>query len=87
MWTSAGASSARLNKGGWVLIDQADIGGGQWRIVRFKMIMTGRVLFRSKSFDTAEERTQFVPMPVDLGYQQAIQMLRAASENPGPGSR
>ncbi len=77
----------RLNKGGWVLIDQADIGGGQWRIVRFKMIMTGRVLFRSKSFDTAEERTQFVPMPVDLGYQQAIQMLRAASENPGPGSR
>ncbi len=67
----------RLNKGGWVRIEQADVGAGQWRIVRFKMVMSGRVLFKTKVFDTTEEQTDFQPLPVGLGYQKAIQMLRA----------
>ncbi|MDR3726070.1 MAG: hypothetical protein P4K86_03410 [Terracidiphilus sp.] len=69
----------RLNKGGWIVIEQADVGGHQWRIVRFQMVMSGRVLFKSKSFDTTEEQTQFEPLPAGLGYRQAIQMMRSGT--------
>jgi hypothetical protein len=67
----------RLNKGGSIAIEQADVGQGQWRIVRFQMEMNGRVLFKARTFDTTEEETQFVPVPVGMTYQQAIQMLRS----------
>lgn len=66
----------RLNKGGSVVIEQADIGEHQWRIVHFKMLMSGRVIFKTKVFDTTEDQSQFVPVPVGMGYQQAIQLLR-----------
>jgi hypothetical protein len=67
----------RLNKGGSIVIEQADVGQGQWRIVHFQMEMNGRVLFKARIFDTTEEQTQFVPVPVGMTYQQAIQMLRS----------
>lgn len=67
----------RLNKGGSIVIEQADVGQGQWRIVRFQMEMNGRVFFKARTFDTTEEQTQFVPVPVGMTYQQAIQMLRS----------
>jgi hypothetical protein len=76
----------RLDKGGWIVIEQADIGGRQWRIVRFQMVMNGRVLFKNKSFDTEEEEFRFKPLPVGLGYAQAIQMLRGTPEKVLPGS-
>jgi len=72
----------RLNKGGWVTIEQADVGGGLWRIVRFQMAMTGRVFFKTRSFDTLEEQSQFAPVPVAMTYQQAIQMLRVQENSP-----
>jgi hypothetical protein len=68
---------ARLNKGGSILIEQADVGQGQWRIVHFQMEMNGRVLFKVRRFDTTEEETQFAPVPSGMTYQQAIQMLRS----------
>lgn len=67
----------RLNKGGWIVIEQADVGGGQWRAVRFKMAMSGRVFLKNRVFDTTEEQTNFAPLPVGLSYQQAIQKLMA----------
>jgi hypothetical protein len=67
----------RLNKGGSIVIEQADVGQGLWRIVRFQMEMNGRVLFKARTFDTTEEETQFVPVPAAMTYQQAIQMLRS----------
>jgi len=77
----------RLNKGGWIAIEQSDVGGGQWRIRRFQMAMSGRVLFKMKSFDTEEEETRFAPVPAGVGYRKAIEMLRASDAGPGPGSR
>lgn len=69
----------RLYKGGWIVLEQADIGDPdhQWRIVHFKMGMSARVVFKTKVFDTTEDESQFVPVPVGIGYQQAIQLLRA----------
>ena len=67
----------RLNKGGWIVIEQADVGEGQWRTVRFQMAMSGRVVFMSRTFDTTEEESGFAPLPAGLGYQKAIAMMRA----------
>jgi hypothetical protein len=70
-----------LNKGGWLVIEQSIVSGDQFRIVRFQMVMNGRVLIRTRSFDTTEEQSQFEPVPLGMSYQQAIQILR-----PAPGS-
>ncbi len=67
----------RLNKGGWIVIEQEDVGGGRWRTVRLQMVMSGRVVFKARVFDTTEEQTKFAPLPAGLGYQKAITMLRA----------
>jgi len=66
----------KLDKGGWIVIEQAGVGQGQWRIARFQMKMNLRILFKTKSFDTVEEMTQYAPVPVGIDYRQAIQMLR-----------
>ncbi len=68
----------KLNKGGWIVIEQTDVGARQWRIARFKMVMTLRVLFRTRSFDTTEEMSQYSAVPAGIDYRQGIQMLRAA---------
>jgi hypothetical protein len=69
-----------LDKGGWVQIDQADVGGHQWRIVHLQLKMNGRVLWKTKNSDSVQDYSQFSPVPTGLSYKQAIQMLRA-----GPG--
>ncbi len=70
----------RLNRGGWITIEQADVGERQWRIVHFQMSMSGRVVFKTKNFDTTEDESQFVPLPAGLTYQQAIQMMNTGSD-------
>ncbi len=72
----------RMNKGGWIVIEQTDVADGVWRIARFQMDMTGRVFFKTKRFNTIEEQTHFAPVPVGLTYQQAIKMLRARQGSP-----
>jgi hypothetical protein len=67
----------KLDKGGWIVIEQADIGGHQWRINRFQMKMDLRILFKEKNFDTTEEMTQYAPVPSGIDYRQAIKMLRS----------
>ncbi len=67
----------RLNKGGWIAIDQADVGGGQWRTVHFKMVMSGRVVWKTRVFDTTEDESGYEPVPAGLSYQKAIEMLRS----------
>jgi hypothetical protein len=51
------------------------------------MAMSGRVLFKSRSFDTTEEESGFTPIPAGLTYQQGIQMLRAGQSNASHPSR
>jgi hypothetical protein len=69
----------RLNKGGWIVIEQADVGPDmgvdQWRTVRFAMQMSGRVVFKARVFDTTEEQTNYAPIARGMSYQKAIEML------------
>jgi hypothetical protein len=71
----------RLNKGGWLVIEQAEVSNHQWRIVHFQMAMSGRVLFKTKSFDTQEDEAHFVPVPTGISYAQAIRILRSDPGN------
>ena len=66
----------RLSKGGWIAIDQADIGDGQWHLVRFQMQMSGRVFWKTRIYDTTEVESKFVPLPAGTSYQKAIEMTR-----------
>jgi hypothetical protein len=70
----------RLNKGGWIRIDQADVGGNQWRTVHFQMEMSGRVVFKTRVFDTTEDESGFTPVPLRMTYVQAIQMLHGGTK-------
>lgn len=65
----------RLDKGGRITIEQAEVGNGQWRTVRFQMKMSGRVVFKSRVFDTTEEQTNYAPLPQGMSYRQAIDLL------------
>ena len=67
----------KLNKGGWVVLEQTDVGGGQWRIAHVQMKMALRVLFKTKIFDTDEQLSRYAPVAAGMDYRQAIQMLRA----------
>jgi hypothetical protein len=69
----------RLNKGGWVVIEQADVGEKQWRIVNVQMEMNLRILFKTRNINTVEELTRYAPVPVGLDYRQAIRMLRSGA--------
>jgi hypothetical protein len=77
----------KLDKGGWVVIEQADVGHRQWRIVRFQMKMKLRVLFKTRNFDTVEQMSQYTPLPAGLDYQQAIQLLRTDPGSSVQGGR
>jgi len=77
----------KLDKGGWSVIEQANVGQGQWRIARFQMKMNLRVLFKTRSIDTVEEMTQYAPVPVGIDYRQAIQMLRAGAVSTAQAGR
>ena len=66
----------KLDKGGWIVLEQGDVGVGQWRIVRFQIKMSLRILFKNKDFDSVQEMSQYTPLHASLDYRQAIQMLR-----------
>ena len=75
----------QLDKGGWIVIDQADVGGHQWRIVHLRLVMNFRILFKTRNSDSEQEFTHFASLPVGLDYRQAIQMLRSGPSGAGPG--
>jgi hypothetical protein len=66
-----------LHKGGWIVIEQAEVGMGQWRTVRFQMQMSARVFFRTRVYDMTEDESQFSPVPAGMSYTQGIEMLLA----------
>jgi hypothetical protein len=73
----------QVDKGGWVLIEQADVGAHLWRIVRMRLVMNFRILFESRSSDSKQEYTQFTPLPVGLTYAEGIQLLRNGTASAG----
>ncbi len=76
-----------LDKGGWVQIDQADVGGRQWRIIHLQLKMNGHILWKTKNSDSVQDYTEFAPIPTGISYKDAIQMLRSIPAAGAQGGR
>jgi hypothetical protein len=48
--------------------------------VHLKLVMNGRILFKSKNSNSVQDYTDFAPLPPDLTYRQAIELLRAGKQ-------
>ena len=67
----------KLDKGGTVQLRQADIGGNDWEIVDLRLNVKGTaLLLKSLNFQIIEEASHFSPAPPNIGYKQAIQLLK-----------
>ncbi|HEX4322804.1 MAG TPA: hypothetical protein VHZ52_17960 [Acidobacteriaceae bacterium] len=65
----------KLDQGGTLLLEQADIGDHQWRTTHMVLVMNARLLIKSVKLDTTLDLSQFIPVASGMTYQQAIQML------------
>ncbi len=66
----------KLDKGGTIQIEQADVGGHDWKVTGLKLNMWGKALLvKSLSFQITEEASDFSPVTPGLDYRKAIQLL------------
>jgi hypothetical protein len=49
------------------------------------MKMDLRILFKTKNIDTTEEMTQYTPVPANIDYRKAIELLRASPATQSQG--
>jgi len=74
----------KLDQGGTLLLEQADIGNHQWRTTHMALVMNGRAFWKTIKLDTTLDLSQFTPVASGLSYQQAIQLLRSSPAGPTP---
>ncbi len=66
----------KLYKGGSLTIEQQDIGHHHWEPTMMKLNLTGIALMvKALSYQTTETSTDFQPVPLNMGYQDAVHML------------
>ena len=79
----------KLEQGGTLLLEQADVGNHCWRTTHMVLVMNARLLVKSIKLDTTLELSQFTPVTAGISYQQAIQLLQAddkSSSAPHPAA-
>lgn len=73
----------RLNKGGTIFLEQTQFPGGDWELSRMNLNLTGKILLiKAVSFRMTEEMTGYSPLPPNLDYRKAIQMLESGHDPP-----
>lgn len=67
-WGIAG----QLFKGGTILVEQRDVGGGDWETIHERLNLHGKILlFKSLTIDETDDSSDFQPVPAGT-YQAAI---------------
>lgn len=66
----------KLNKGGWLELEQTETAPHTWRISHVQLKMTLRVVVKTKIFDTDERMRDYTPVPATMDYRSAIHILR-----------
>jgi hypothetical protein len=67
----------KLYKGGSLTIEQKDVGHHHWEATLLRLNLTGiALMIKPLSFQTTETSTDFEPVPVNIGYQEAIHILK-----------
>lgn len=67
----------KLDQGGTLLLEQADVGNHQWRTTHMVLVMNARVLFKTVNLDIRLDLTQYSPVAPGMSYQQAIKLLES----------
>jgi len=66
-----------LDKGGHFCVQQADVGDGDWEITAMSLQITGKILlFKSLSMIWDETFSDFHPVPDDLTFAKAVDILK-----------
>jgi hypothetical protein len=72
-----------LDKGGTIFLEQTEMDGNDWELTRMKLNLTGKALMvKTLNIRISEEMAHYAPVPTNLDYHKAIQMLE--SESPPP---
>ena len=66
----------KLDEGGTLLLEQADVGEGQWRTTHMVLVMNARLLVKTIKLDTTLELSDYAPIQSGISYKDAIQILR-----------
>jgi hypothetical protein len=66
----------KLYKGGSILVEQKDVGDGKWEGTHMKLDLHGKaLLFKTLTFETKEDASDFEPVPPEWSYKEAVHML------------
>lgn len=66
-----------LDRGGHILLNQADVGEKHWQITQIDMAFTGKILlFKSVNLRSTETYTDFHPVASDLSFAQGLDLLK-----------
>ena len=66
-----------LDKGGRFLVQQADIGSGDWEVTREDLSFTGKILlFKNLNIKSSETCSNFKPAPSNLTFAQGINLAK-----------
>jgi hypothetical protein len=70
-----------LDKGGHFLVQQGDVGEGDWGIMRMSLNFTGKILlFKTLSISSDEVFSDFRQVPGNLTFAQGVEMLKSEQE-------
>jgi hypothetical protein len=66
-----------LDKDSTIRLEQSDVGNGDWELTRLTMNVTGKALLvKNLSFKVTEETYGFASVSPDIGYRDAIELLK-----------
>jgi hypothetical protein len=66
-----------LDRGGYFLVEQGDLGDGSWDIQKMSLAFTGRILFFKRiDIKSTEVLTDFRPVPRGLSFAQGVDLLK-----------
>ncbi len=74
----------RLFKGGTVLVEQTDVGGGHWETVNMKLSLTGKILMmKNLNMQTLEQASDFQLVPPGTDFKGAVMILKGLTPDHG----
>jgi hypothetical protein len=75
----------KLDQGGTIQIEQADIGGHDWEVTSLKLNMQGKALMvKSLNFQITEQASHFSLVADGVDYRKAIQLLEKSGSPIAP---
>jgi len=71
----------RLDKGGHLRVQQADVGDGAWEITAISLKMTGKILmFKGLNIVSDETFSDFHRVPADLTFAKGVDLLKSEEQ-------